>query len=421
MMRSGFTTGLGATLFAVCLAVFVTWPQALHMGTSIFSHHDPYFSIWRISWVAHALVTSPSMCSTQIFLSSDRHARVFGCDAPRGTWRLSLDARVARARLQRAVPADHGSASRCCSCSRHVTGAYRSGAGCPAFTMALPRRARSELQGDVRLFISATERIDDRSWRSGILAGLGFQLRCYPRNTRRASPFCSSLRSASFPSGRRHRGFRSCMARWSRWCSLLTCGLTTASCCRWRCGQIVVTAPDQLSVGNVICGDGLRSMGGRRATLPGAGCSLLSLFSATVPEMDVPLRGDRVLAAISFFGTNGTPIGLSDHMARCHGFRSASRFAMLAMCAIGIGGTRHAGDGRCAAARAPCPADSALLLVTRTGRCRQSEDLERRISTKSFDPVVPAWSWSCRWPLRIDCRAGMSLMRSGRSHIGIRW
>ena len=50
---------LGAILFAVGLAVFVTWPQALHMGTSIFSHHDPYFSIWRISWIAHALATSP--------------------------------------------------------------------------------------------------------------------------------------------------------------------------------------------------------------------------------------------------------------------------------------------------------------------------------------------------------------------------
>src|SRR5690349_15310247 len=58
MMRAVLTV-LGALLFAIGLAVFATWPQALHMSTSIFSHHDPYFSIWRISWIAHALVTSP--------------------------------------------------------------------------------------------------------------------------------------------------------------------------------------------------------------------------------------------------------------------------------------------------------------------------------------------------------------------------
>src|SRR5258708_6522784 len=58
MMRSGLTA-FGAGVFAICLAVFVTWPQALHMSTSIFSHHDPYFSIWRLTWVAHALATQP--------------------------------------------------------------------------------------------------------------------------------------------------------------------------------------------------------------------------------------------------------------------------------------------------------------------------------------------------------------------------
>src|SRR5262249_32065613 len=58
MIRSALSM-LGAVAFAILLAVFVTWPQALHMRTSIFTHHDPYFSIWRISWIAHGLVTSP--------------------------------------------------------------------------------------------------------------------------------------------------------------------------------------------------------------------------------------------------------------------------------------------------------------------------------------------------------------------------
>jgi hypothetical protein len=48
-----------AAAFAGLLAVAATWPQALEMGTAISSHQDPYFSVWRVMWIAHALVTSP--------------------------------------------------------------------------------------------------------------------------------------------------------------------------------------------------------------------------------------------------------------------------------------------------------------------------------------------------------------------------
>src|SRR5947208_173442 len=58
MTRSAIRA-IGVTTFAASLAAFITWPQVLHLRTSIFSHHDPYFSIWRITWVAHALATSP--------------------------------------------------------------------------------------------------------------------------------------------------------------------------------------------------------------------------------------------------------------------------------------------------------------------------------------------------------------------------
>src|SRR5215216_6356728 len=58
MMRSR-VTWLGAIVFGLLLGTFVTWPQALHAGTAIFRHHDPYFSIWRLTWIAHALASSP--------------------------------------------------------------------------------------------------------------------------------------------------------------------------------------------------------------------------------------------------------------------------------------------------------------------------------------------------------------------------
>ena len=58
-MKHPSVTWLGAIVLGLVLGIFVTWPQALHMGTAIFRHHDPYFSIWRLTWIAHALATSP--------------------------------------------------------------------------------------------------------------------------------------------------------------------------------------------------------------------------------------------------------------------------------------------------------------------------------------------------------------------------
>lgn len=49
----------GATLVVTALSVFVTWPQALFLSSRLAAHHDAYFSIWRIAWIAHALATSP--------------------------------------------------------------------------------------------------------------------------------------------------------------------------------------------------------------------------------------------------------------------------------------------------------------------------------------------------------------------------
>ena len=49
----------GATLAMTALSLFVTWPQALFLSSQLAAHHDAYFSIWRIAWIAHALATSP--------------------------------------------------------------------------------------------------------------------------------------------------------------------------------------------------------------------------------------------------------------------------------------------------------------------------------------------------------------------------
>jgi hypothetical protein len=37
----------------------LTWPQALYLGMKVAAHQDPYLSIWRLGWIAHALPGDP--------------------------------------------------------------------------------------------------------------------------------------------------------------------------------------------------------------------------------------------------------------------------------------------------------------------------------------------------------------------------
>jgi hypothetical protein len=50
---------LAVILLFVGLTALVTYPQVRFLGTHVPYNSDPYFSIWRLGWVAHAIVTSP--------------------------------------------------------------------------------------------------------------------------------------------------------------------------------------------------------------------------------------------------------------------------------------------------------------------------------------------------------------------------
>lgn len=50
----------GATLGLIGLTVILTWPQVLHLGGAIPDHDDPFFSMWRLAWIAHALPQDPA-------------------------------------------------------------------------------------------------------------------------------------------------------------------------------------------------------------------------------------------------------------------------------------------------------------------------------------------------------------------------
>lgn len=52
-------TSLALVVFAG-LTVVMTWPQARYLGTHIGAHFDSYFSLWRLSWIAHQLPIAPT-------------------------------------------------------------------------------------------------------------------------------------------------------------------------------------------------------------------------------------------------------------------------------------------------------------------------------------------------------------------------
>jgi hypothetical protein len=51
---------VAVALTFVVLTCLLTYPQVLSIHTSVPYHTDPYFSMWRLGWVAHAIVNSPS-------------------------------------------------------------------------------------------------------------------------------------------------------------------------------------------------------------------------------------------------------------------------------------------------------------------------------------------------------------------------
>ena len=70
MRRALMTLGV-VGLFAA-LTVAITWPQAAQLGTHVPSYDDSLLSIWRISWIAHALTSAAPLVNANIFHPEQR-------------------------------------------------------------------------------------------------------------------------------------------------------------------------------------------------------------------------------------------------------------------------------------------------------------------------------------------------------------
>jgi hypothetical protein len=175
---------LGAAAFLITgFSVFVTWPQARHLSTHIAAHHDAYFSIWRLGWIAHALAAQPlHLFDANIFhpaahtlaysdatlLEGVIGAPLFWAGAsPALVYNLLLLAGFAGSGLGMFVLARH---------LTHATGPALVAAA--AYTM-LPYRIEHFMHLELQwaMFVPLTlwalhRAVDESSWRWGIVAGL---------------------------------------------------------------------------------------------------------------------------------------------------------------------------------------------------------------------------------------------------------
>lgn len=66
-MKARLGEGLGVLILFGALTVALTWPQAAHLGTHVPWFDDALLSIWRISWIAHALGSAAPLTDANIF------------------------------------------------------------------------------------------------------------------------------------------------------------------------------------------------------------------------------------------------------------------------------------------------------------------------------------------------------------------
>lgn len=173
----------GVALLMALLAAIVTWPQASHMDTAFVNHHDVFFSIWRLTWVAHALTTSPAdLFNANIFYPA--HATLTYSDA------MLLEGVIAAPFLLAGagpVPVYNtlllvgfvGSGVAMFVLARHLTGSTGAAlvAGA-AFTLA-PYRIEHVMHLELQwvmwvplTFWALHRAVQEGSWRFGVLAGL---------------------------------------------------------------------------------------------------------------------------------------------------------------------------------------------------------------------------------------------------------
>jgi len=337
----------------------------MHLSTSIFSHHDPYFSIWRITWVAHALATSPwHLFDANIFypaqdtLAYSDATLLEGLLATPFLWLHVSPVLVYNVLL---LAGFAGSAVAMFVLARRVTGATGPAlVSAAVFTLA-PYRIEHVMHLELQwaMFVPFTfwalhRTMDDPSWRFGIIAGLGLWLQflsCVYYGV-----FLAILLVAFVPllvvlSGPRAIDALPRVAVGAVIALVLTlpylwpymmAARTVGGRDLTEIAQYSAHPTNYLSATslNFLWGWTSDRWGGRELRLfPGVVAVVLSVFSL----LNRSWRSTAlylVVAGLAIelsFGTNGAVYRwLANHVDALRGFRSASRFALLAMCGVAM-------------------------------------------------------------------------------------
>ena len=364
MMRRT-ATALGVLVFAVGLAVFVTWPQALHLRASIFSHHDPYFSVWRISWIAHALTTSPfHLFDANIFYPAKgtlAYSDAMLLEGLLGAPFLWLGVSPIFVYNVLYLAGFVGSAIAMFVLARHVTGATAPAlVSATVFTLA-PYRIEHAMHLELQwaMFVPFTfwalhRAIDDGSRKFGVLAGIGFWLQflsCVYYGVFLAMVLVAFVPLLFLFSGRRAVSAIPGIAIGGVLAIVLTLpylwpyisasrslgGRDVVEIARYSAHPYNYLAASSL---NLLWGWTSDRWGFRELRLfPGVVAVALAFFSAANRSWrwTILYAAITALAVELSFGTNGIVYRwIANHVDALRGFRSASRFAILAMCGLAV-------------------------------------------------------------------------------------
>jgi hypothetical protein len=365
MMRR--LSGLGGvTVFVAALTVFVTWPQGRLLTSHLAAHHDAYFSIWRIGWIAHALVTSPfHLFDANIFHPAAHtlaysDATVLEGLAGAPLFWLGLPPVLVYNLLL--LAGFIGSGAAMFVLARHITGQVGPALVAAAMFTMLPYRIEHFMHLELQwaMFIPLTfwalhRALDSRSWRVGALAGLFLWLQmlaCVYYGVFLALTLLAFV-PAEILSGGRQR-VRSALLPLAAavLTAVILCaplavpyravaqelgGRALSDISRYSATLINYLATSSL---NWVWGWTADRWGGSELRLfPGA----VALLLAAVALVRRPTRHTvvyAVTAAVAVelsFGLNGPGYRtLIEAIPALQGFRSTARFAVIAACAIAV-------------------------------------------------------------------------------------
>ena len=388
----------GATLAMTALSVFVTWPQALFLSSQLAAHHDASFSIWRIAWIAHALATSPlTIFDANIF--SPATATLAYSDA------TMLEGLVGAPLLWAGLPPTlvynllllggfAGSGVAMFVLARHLTARTAPSLVAAAIFTMLPYRIEHFMHLELQwaMFIPLTfwalhRAVESTSWRWGVLAGLFLWLQVLAcvyygvflaitllvfvpvlvlvtardRIIRLVPVIGAAVVVAAVLTIPFALPYRAASAELG--------GRPMTDIARYSATPMSYLATSHL---NRVWGWTSDRWGGSELRLfPGAIALLLAALGLTWrPGRTVLLYAATVALAVELsFGLNGVVYrAMVEHVSALQGFRSLSRFAVVASCALAIlaavGVSRlEAAIGSGAGRRAVMIGLTALLLI----------------------------------------------------------